>query len=131
MLVAFQSVLTLVLLMCSGAFMRNFVEKQSLNSWIPAERIMTARLNLPKERYSDAAARQRFYDQLLPRLASVPGVTSVATVSDLPAEGAGGRTFEIEGRPLKDPAHSPSASVVVESPGYFGLIGLPVLRGRD
>jgi len=120
-----------VLLMGAGMFMRSFIGKQSVNNWIPADRIMTSRLTLPKEKYPDAAARQRFFEKLLSRIAGMPGVTSVASVSDLPAEGSGGRVIGIEGAPLNDPAHGPSAAVVVESPGYLNLIGLPILRGRD
>jgi len=53
-------------------------------------------LEVVRERYADAAARVRFFDQLLPRLQALPGVTQVAIASNAPGLGAGGRRIEIE-----------------------------------
>jgi putative ABC transport system permease protein len=112
-------------------FVRGFLASQSINTWAPADRLLTAGIRLPHERYADADARRRFFEQLLPRLGAIPGVTRSAIVSDPPGLGAGERRIEIEGSRLDDPAHLPSAAVVVPSPGYFKTIDLPMLAGRD
>jgi predicted permease len=130
-LVAFQFALTLVLLVGAGMFMRSFVDKQSINSWLPADRVMTARVTLPRERYPDEASRRRFFDQLLVRAAALPGVSNIALNSDLPGTGSGKRRIEIEDAPLRNVSRGPSASVLVQAPGYFRAIDLPLLRGRD
>jgi putative ABC transport system permease protein len=130
-LVVFQFALTLVLLVGAGVFMRSLIDKNSLNRWLPADHVMTARVSLPKERYPDAAGRVRFFEQLLTRVSAIPGVSSAAVGSDLPGTGSGRRHIETESSPLHDPAHGPSASVLVQSPGYFRVIGLPLVRGRD
>ena len=130
-LVIFQFALTLVLLMGAGVFLRSFLDSQTINSAVPSDQILTARVNLPRERYADAAARVRFFDQLLPRLQALPGVTQVAIASNAPGLGAGGRRIEIEDAPLTDPARGPSASVVATYPGYFELTNVPILAGRD
>ena len=130
-LVVFQFALTMVLLVGAGVFLRTLVEKQSLNSWLPSGQILTARITLPKERYPDDASRRRFFDQLLAKLSATAGVSSAALVSDLPGNGAGTRKIEIEEKPLSDPAHGPSATVLVQSPGFFRTIALPLVRGRD
>lgn len=130
-LVVFQFALTLVLLLSAGAFMRTFVDKQAVNPWMDADHLLTARIDFPEIRYPDAASRRSFFEQLLPRIASIPGVERVAITSDLPITGAGSRRIEVEDKPLPDPAHGPSASMVVESPGYLTAIHLPMLRGRD
>ena len=101
------------------------------NQTVPAEQITTARIDFPEEHYKDGDARQRFYDQLLPRLKALPGVTHVALTSNLPGLGAASRNIEIEHSTLTDPAHRPSVSFVVQSPGYFDAINLPILLGRD
>ncbi len=131
MLVVFQFALTLVLLLGAGAFMRTFIDKQALNPWMDGDRLLTARIDFPEEHYKNAESRQRFFQQLLPRLAAIPGVRGVAITSDLPVTGSGSRRIEIEDKALADPAHGPSASVVVASPGYFAAIHLPILHGRD
>jgi putative ABC transport system permease protein len=92
---------------------------------------MTARIDFPDDRYKDTDARQRFYDQLLPRLKAIPGVTRVALGSNLPGLGAGASQIEIEHSTVDNPAHRPSVSFVVQSPGYFDAINLPILLGRD
>ncbi|MBK5291601.1 MAG: ABC transporter permease [Acidobacteriia bacterium] len=130
-LVVFQFALTVVLLTGAGVFMRGFMAWQSFNPMVPAGQILTARINLPQAKYGSEEARLRFYEQLLPRLGSLPGVNRVALGSDPPGLGARGRRIEIEDAPLEDPARGPSASVVSFSPGYLETIRLPVLAGRD
>jgi predicted permease len=123
----------LVLLTGAGIFVRGFLASQSINDWAPADRLLTAGIRLPHERYAAPGARLRFFEELLPRLGAIPGVTRSAIVSDPPGLGAGERRIEIEGTgvSVNDPAHLPSASVVVPSPGYFRAIDFPMLAGRD
>lgn len=131
LLVVFQFALTLVLLTGAGIFVRSLIDTMSSNRTVPADQIMTARIDLPDERYKDTDARQRFYDQLLPRLKAIPGVTQVAIGSDLPGLGAATTQVEIENSAAETAAHRPSVSYVVQSPGYLQAINLPILLGRD
>jgi putative ABC transport system permease protein len=131
LLVIFQFALTLVLLIGAGVFVHSLLETLSANRSIPADQLMTARIDLPDERYKDTDARQRFYDELLPRLKAIPGVSHVAFGSDLPGLGANTNQIEIEHSAVDTAAHRPSVSYVVQSPGYFDAINLPILLGRD
>ncbi len=130
-LVVLQFALTLVLLTGAGVFVHSLLQNLSVNRSVPADELMTARIDFPDERYKDADARQRFYDQLLPRLKAIPGVTHVAIGSDLPGLGAATQQIEIEHSTVDNPAHRPSVSFVVQSPGYLDAISLPILLGRD
>jgi putative ABC transport system permease protein len=129
--VIFQFALTLVLLTGAGVFMHSLLKNLSANRSVPADQLMTARIDFPEDRYKDTDARQRFYDQLLPRLNAIPGVTRVALGSNLPGLGAGASQIEIEHSTVDNPAHRPSISFVVQSPGYFDAIDIPILLGRD
>ncbi len=131
LLIVFQFGLTLVLLLGAGAFMRSFVESQRINPWIHGEQLMTGRVSLPDERYKDADSRRIFFDRLIPALKAIPGVRNAALISDLPGSGANRRRVEIDGAPLVDPEHRPTAGVLTQSPGYFAALNLPLLRGRD
>ena len=131
LLVIFQFALTLVLLTGAGIFVRSLLRTLDSNRGVPAEQIATARIDFPDEHYKDADARQHFYDQLLPRIKALPGVTHVALTSNLPGLGAASREVEIEHATVNDAAHRPSASFIVQSPGYFEAINLPILVGRD
>jgi len=130
-LVVLQFALTLVLLTGAGVFVHSLLENLSANPSVPASELMTARIDFPDERYKDADARQRFYDQLLPRLLAIPGVTHVAIGSDLPGMGAATQPIEIEHSAAVSQTHRPSASLVAQSPGYLAAIRLPILLGRD
>lgn len=133
-LVVFQFALTVVLLAGAGMMIRSFFAVQALNPFVPAQHLFTARIQLAEatgEHYADPAVRRRFYDDLLPRLAALPGVIQVAAASHLPGLGAARRDIEIEGVPVEDPKQRPRASLIVQTPGYLGAIGQPVLLGRD
>jgi predicted permease len=131
LLVIFQFALTLVLLTGAGFFVYSLLKSLSANSNVPADQLMTARLDLPDTRYKDTDARQRFYDQLLPRLKAIPGVTRVALASNLPGLGASASQVEIEHSAVENAAHRPSVAYLVQSPGYLDTINLPILLGRD
>ncbi len=130
-LVVSQCALTLVLLTGAGMFVRSFLEGLAVNPGLPADQILTAGIRLPNDRYPDPEARQRFFEQLLPQVAAVPGVAKVAIVSAPPGIWADSRHVELEDSPLHEPMRGPTASVVVQSPGYLETIGLPLLSGRD
>jgi putative ABC transport system permease protein len=131
LLVVFQFALTLVLLTGAGIFLNSLIASFDINPMIPAERLTTARLNLPDARYKDTDARMRFYDQLLARLRAVPGVTHAAIVSVPPSLGAAREQMELEHAPIGEPSRRPQVSLLAQSPGYFETIHLPLLAGRD
>jgi predicted permease len=130
-LVVFQFGLTLVLMTGAGIFVHSLLANLSINPSIPAQQLMTARINLPDARYKDSDARQRFYDQLLPRLRAIPGVGRVALVSAPPGLGAAREQIELEHAPVADRARRPEVAFLAQSPGYFDVIHLPLLEGRD
>ncbi len=129
-LVVFQFAATLVLLTGAAMFVRGLLEQQQLNPTIPAEQLLTARVNLPATSYADAKARNLFFDQLMPRLQAIPGVTQAALASSPPGLGARDRHVEIDGQPLSEPNKGPTTSFLVASPGFFAAIDLPVIAGR-
>lgn len=133
-LVVVQFALTVILLTGAGLMVRSFFAAQSVNRFVPADQIFTARLSLPggpDERYHDRTARLRFYEQLLARLGGLPGVTHVGATSNLPGSGAMQHEVEIEGRPVADPQQRPRLANCVITPGYAGAIALPIQLGRD
>ena len=130
-LVVFQFVVTIVLLSGAGVFVNSLILSLSANPSVPADQLMTARLDLPEERYKDIDARQHFYDQLIPRLRALPGVTHVAITSSLPGLGSADRQIEIEHSAVDAKANRPEAALVLQSPGYLEAIRLPLLLGRD
>jgi putative ABC transport system permease protein len=130
-LVVSQFALTLVLLAGAGLFVRSFFDNLSLNPEVPTRQILSAHFHLPDSRYPDADARTRFLNRLLTQLRVLPGVTEAAIVSNPPQMGARGRDIEIEGRPAADPKHRPAGAFLIQLPGYFQAVNLPLQEGRD
>ncbi len=130
-LVVLQFALTLVLLTGAGVFVHHSLQALHANRFLPADKLLTARVELRDEHYKDTAARQRLYDQLLPRLQALPGVSHASIVSALPGLGASHQDIEIEHASSNPGSARPQISMIIQSPGYLDTIHLPLLLGRD
>jgi putative ABC transport system permease protein len=129
-LVIAETALGLVLLIGSGLFIRSFVRVLSVDPGFDRRHVLTADLSYPSGKgYADNVAR--FYGQLLPQLAALPGVKSAAAGWPLPFSGSHiGVTFEIDGRPTPK-GDEPASDVSVATPNFFNTLRIPILRGRD
>jgi predicted permease len=123
---------TAVVLVCGAAlFSRSFAQLQRVDVGIrDVDRLLTFNLALEAGRRGlPAAERVAFYDEVLRRIATIPGVQHAATAATLPI---GGDTFGssaiVEGETAAD-AHAVGYQVV--GPGWFATLGVPVLSGRD
>jgi putative ABC transport system permease protein len=89
-------------------------------------------VSLPASRYPDDASRKRFYDDVLQRLSTIPGVQSAAALSSVPLSNNGvtWSDFQIEGKIAKDAAHSPGAVMQSVSPNFFSLMHVGIAQGR-
>ena len=130
-LVVFQFMLAVVLLAGAGLFVRGLFEQRASLDGLPAAEILSAGINLPQDRYPDDASRYRFYDQLLTDLEGTPGLRQAAIVSNLPTIGAQTISYHLEGEPEAEDGGRPSALRVAMSPGYLGLLDVPILAGRN
>lgn len=130
-LVVFQFTLAVVLLSGAGLMMRSFLAAQDEFAGMNGQQVLKTVVSLPNARYPDPAGRQQFFERLMPRLASIPGVRDVAFVSNTPGGGGAGWRFELEGKPIDDARSRPAVSGVVAAPGYLRLLGLSLLQGRD
>ncbi len=120
----------LFLLIGTGLLLRGIylIEHQDLG--FHPEQLLTARVSLDHARYKDAAQQALFVKELLPRLRQMPGAQAVAAVSDLPATGADGVSFVIQGQPELAANQRPRALDFVATADFFQTAGIPVLRGR-
>ena len=94
--------------------------------------LLIMRAVLPDQKYLDPEMRRRFVDNLLPRLAHMPGVRAVAVSNTLPAgNGSPERAFEVEGRTTPvDPANPITIGYRVATPDLFSTLQVPILQGR-
>ena len=125
--------MALVLLVGAGLLVKGFQALLSVNQNYHPESLLTFNLTLPELQYQEKSARVQFHDRLLPSLAGIPNVQSVALVTTVPYANGGGigtQKFEIEGRPVEKREESRSAIVESISPNYFSLMSIGLRNGR-
>jgi putative ABC transport system permease protein len=133
LLVISEVALSLVLLVASGLLVRSFVQLVHVKPGFSSDHMITMWMNFTSVRYSETAHSTQLLDQLLPRVAALPGVEGVAISNDLPLEGDDTTTgiAAAEGRPPFERARRPLVGVHIVNSGYFHSMGIPLLRGRE
>src|SRR5215471_2514972 len=126
-LVVFEVALSLVLLSGAGLLMRSFVRLQQVDLGFNPENILVARLPFPRGQYTTAAEKQRFYEQLLSRLRTLPGVMAATETTTLPPFGGIGSEIDVVG---KTHTEKWRAMISLCSEGYFPTLRLRTLSGR-
>ena len=131
-LVIAEVALSLVLLAGAGLLIRSFVRLQNVSPGFRSQGVLTARLQLPAARYTDARRSAGFFTDALARIAELPGVQSAAGVSFLPLAGPGiGTSFYRVDQPEPAAGEAPTTEVRPVTPGFFRTMGIPQLSGRD
>ena len=119
------------LLIAAGLMVKSVTQLKNVQMPFAIERVLTARVDLPRAGYPDSAASIRYFEQLLPRLQALPGVEA-ATLSDgLPAAGNGSITVQIEGKAYPQASDYPVAREGIVTAGYFDTFQTKLLRGRE
>jgi putative ABC transport system permease protein len=93
--------------------------------------LLTFRIDPDAKRLAEPLQIVQFYDELLKRLAAVPGVTDVAAADQISMV-ARGRTVRIavDGHAAMRPEEWPSASLAVVTRGFVSTLRVPLLTGR-
>jgi putative ABC transport system permease protein len=130
-LVVVQVALSAVLLIGAGLFVRSYLKLQSAPPGYDAAGVLTFRVGLPPSQYTDKAEVERFFDELTPALAGVPGVVSVGATGILPTRGNNANAWLFEGE--APPAKFADAKLVTShnvTRDYLATMRIPLLRGR-
>jgi predicted permease len=132
-LVVAQVALALVLLVASGLMIRTFQTLRNVQPGFtrPGE-VQMLRVSIPESVQADAERVARTYNEILEKVAAIPGVKAAAMVSSAPLEGfnsndpvgAEDKTYD----PGKIP---PIRRFKFISPDYFRTVGTPLVAGRD
>lgn len=129
-LIISEITITLILLISTGLFIKSFIKVQQIETGFNTEDIFTATLNLPQTTYKEAEQKVAFYQQLIERVSSIPGVKQVTFSNRLPLQNAGNQTpFSLETFP-KEMTALPLTEYTVITPTYFNVLGIKLLQGR-
>jgi putative ABC transport system permease protein len=130
-LVVAEIALALVLLVCAGLLLQSFRRLQNIDPGFDAHNVLTMRVFLPELKYGEPGQAGHFFEQVLQRVAALPGVQSVGTTTQLPMRGGGDTYFKIEGRPFADPKQQVTALNPEISQDYLKAMGIALVKGRN
>ncbi|MGD0890742.1 MAG: ABC transporter permease [Terracidiphilus sp.] len=136
LLVVGQIALAVVVITAAGVMLRSLSRLASTNPGFRSKQTLTAQIAMDRNPFHGGSCLRegscaQFFQTLLERAQSMPGVESAALVNRLPMTGADAWFFfDAEGHPRDARKESMQASSRVVSPGYFQLMGIRLLRGR-
>jgi predicted permease len=128
-LVVGQIALSLVLMIGAGLFVRTLRNARAINPGFDPQHVLTARIDVGRQSYSKQQGRL-FYQQLIERIESSPGVQAASLGIAVPLSGGSWRTrIRLEGRPADGPMLPVDFNSV--APGFFETMSTPLSAGRD
>ena len=132
-LVVLQVAMALVLLIASGLMIRTFQTLLRVQPGFtqPAE-VQLVRLSIPAAQIEEPERAARMHNDILDRLAALPGVSSAALTSGAPMEGiSGADVIYVDDRTYAVGQIPPIREFKFISPGFFQTLGTPLVAGRD
>jgi len=94
--------------------------------------VQMLRVSIPESVQADAERVARTYNQILEKVAAIPGVESAAMVSSAPLEGFNSNDPVVAEDKAYEPGQLPPLRrFKFVSPDYFRTVGTPLIAGRD
>jgi predicted permease len=127
-LIVGQTALTVLMLAGAGAAMRNFMQAYAANLGFDSHQILTLRVNLPDRSFPDWQERVNYYDAVIEKIKSTPGVTAASiSAVGIPPDSNWVQPVQIVG---SAPDQSRTSGVNLIDSDYFSVLRIPLLAGR-
>jgi predicted permease len=124
LLVVAQVAICMVLLICSGLFLRSLQSAGNIDTGMAHRNILMAAFDPSLNHYSSAETR-RIVNAILADAAAIPGVESATLTSTAPLSIEGTRNgFTAGDKPIM-------ADIYSVSPGFFETFGIRMIQGED
>ena len=130
-LIVFEVALSIVLLVGAGLLIQTLFQLLHQYSVLEPDKVLTMRTILPREKYKELQVRDNFYQQVLQRVAHLPGVVSAGYSTSVPISWKGGSSgFYPEG--IKNPIPGMSYDAIHRqvSADYLKTMNIPLRQGR-
>jgi predicted permease len=129
-LVTAQIALSMALLMCAGLFVKSLMNVSRVDLGLKIDNVVTFGISPGLSGYEPARAKSLF-ERAEQELATVPGVTGVATARvPLLAGNNWGNDVSVEGFE-RGPDTDAGSRYNEINPGYFRTLGVPLMAGRE
>jgi putative ABC transport system permease protein len=122
--------MTLILLIATGLMVKSANQLLHIDPGFDSRDLLTMTISLPVNKFL-WRHNVVFSRQVIHSIEAMPEVHGAVVIQGVPLRaGSFYGTFSVEGR-LDTPVDRPSARLRVVSPGYFRLMKIPILSGRD
>ena len=129
-LVVSEFAFALALLVGAGLMIKTLVNLRRIDVGFNADNLVTLRVPLEDPRYKDQPRQAEFFQQLLARIESLPGVEAASVSRGVPMNNWAGWGFVTADQPNPPAGEIPDANYVVVAPHYFRTMGIPLREGR-
>lgn len=131
LLVTSEMALAVVALIGAGLLVKSYRQVSDIRPGFDPEHVAVAQLDLSAASY-DAQQADSFYQRLSEHLERQPGVAAVSYADCVPLSISAGswEDLQIQGY-VPVPGDNMKIYRSLVSPGYFGLMKIPILEGRD
>ncbi len=132
LLVVAQVAMALVLLVSAMLMIRTFQALRHVEpGFAQAEHLQTMRISIPASLIADPQLVTRTQNNIVDKLAAIPGVTSVGFADAMPMEGIQSNwdVVQIEGKNLGE--DTPLRLFRYVAPGFFHTMGTRIVAGRE
>jgi predicted permease len=129
-LVVAEVALACLLLGVAALMTKSVLAATSSDVGVETDDIMTARVGLTADTYLEKSEQVRFWETLVSRIQSQPGITHAAVTNSLPGHGTGDGPVSIEGRDYGEDATKPFVNHLSVSPSYFDTFRIAPVQGR-
>ena len=126
-----QVALSIVLLIGTALLIESVSQLRGVDVGFNPANVLTARVSLGASRYDTGQKRALYFQELVDRIGSSPGIRSAAAAMFLPMMGFAGTPVQDAAKPLLKLNERLIATIGVVTPGYFHTMEIPLRRGRD
>jgi putative ABC transport system permease protein len=131
LLVVGQVALSIILLIGASLLMESIYRLSRVDPGFDPHQLLTMNISPLPTHYDTDLKKEAFYQQLVERLQSLPGVGSAAVVTTLPGDSWYGTTVQVAGRAPVELNQRPIVIFQDTTPGYFATMKIGLKRGRD
>jgi putative ABC transport system permease protein len=131
-LIVAQMAFALVLLASAGLLIRSFMHLRSVEPGLDPSNTLSFQVSLPFAQYDTREKAGVFHRDFQQRIAALPGVEVVGSVSSVPLNGSYGTGCSVvfrENKPYASGEQTPCVPTVTAAPGFFEALRIKV-RGR-
>ena len=124
--------LALMLLIGAGLLVRSFVQLRNVDMGFDAEHMLTSSLDAPQDAAASPERTAAYFAEVVERIERISGVKAAAVASVAPFHSSDASPFRVEGGVSSDQREQiVYAQQPKVTPGYFRVMGIRLLRGRE